>query len=63
MYNKQLNKYNKQLNKYNMNNESQNGNSQLNSERSNFNRKVCSLRMMGQSKKVIWDGRRRFRTI
>lgn len=41
----------------------QNGNSQLNSERSNFNRKVSSLRMMGQTKKVIWDGRRRFRTI
>lgn len=46
-----------------MNNESQNGNTQLNSERSNFNRKVSVLRMLGASKKVQWDGRRRYRTI
>lgn len=46
-----------------MNNESQNGNTQLNSERSNFNRKVSVLRMLGATKKVQWDGRRRYRTI
>lgn len=46
-----------------MNSESPNGNTQLNSERSNFNRKVSVLRMLGSSKKVQWDGRRRYRTI
>ena len=46
-----------------MNNESQNGNTQLNSERSNFNRKVSVLQMLGATKKVQWDGRRRYRTI
>ncbi len=41
----------------------QNGNTQLNSERSNFNRKVSVLSMLGKTKKVQWDGRRRYRTI
>lgn len=40
-----------------------NGNTQLNNERSNFNRKVSVLSMMGKTKKVQWDSRRRYRTI
>lgn len=41
----------------------QNGNSQLNSERSSFNRKVAGLFILGKTKKVQWDSRRRYRTI
>ena len=41
----------------------QNGNTQLNNERSNFNRKVSVLSILGRTKKVQWDGRRRYRTI
>ncbi|MDB9800907.1 hypothetical protein OAB94_00845 [Flavobacteriaceae bacterium] len=44
-------------------NDQQNGNSQLNSERSNFNRKVAGLSILGRTKKVQWDSRRRYRTI
>lgn len=46
-----------------MTNDQQNGNTQINSERNNFNRKVSVLSILGKSKKVQWDGRRRYRNI
>ena len=47
----------------NNNEQSNNGNTQLNSERSNLNNRVSRFIMLGRSKKVLWDGRRRNRTI
>ena len=41
----------------------QNGNTQLNSERASYNRKVSNLALLGNTKKVQWDGKRRYRTI
>ncbi len=46
-----------------MNNEQQNGNTQLNTDRNAFNFKVSRLSMLGQSKKVKWSDKRRFRNI
>jgi len=46
-----------------MNNEQQNGNIQLNQERNAFNEKVSRLGMLGQTKKVKWSGRRRWRNV
>lgn len=43
--------------------QSNNGNTQLNSERSNLNNRVSRFIMLGRSKKVLWDSRRRNRTI
>ena len=43
--------------------QSNNGNTQINQTRNSFNEKVSKLRMLGTSKKVIWDGRRRNRSI
>lgn len=43
--------------------QSNNGNTQLNGVRNSFNEKVSKLRILGNSKKVIWDGRRRNRSI
>ena len=44
-------------------NDQSNGNAQINSERTNFNRKVSVLSILGKTKKVQWDGKRRYRTI
>ena len=40
-----------------------NGNSQLNSERENFNCRVGKKLILGKTKKVAWDSKRRNRTI
>ena len=45
------------------NQESNNGQSQINSTRNSFNDKVSKLRMLGNTKKVAWDSRRRNRAI
>jgi hypothetical protein len=44
-------------------NQQSNGNTQLNSARESFNTNVSKLRMLGSSKKVIWDSYRRNRSI
>ena len=44
-------------------NQQSNGNTQLNSARETFNSKVYRLRMLGSTKKVAWDNRRRNRAI
>jgi len=41
----------------------QNGNTQLNSDRNAFNHKVSRLAMLGQTKKVKWSDKRRYRNI
>lgn len=46
-----------------MNSEQQNGNTQLNQDRNAFNHKVGRLAMLGQSKKVLWQDRRRWRNV
>jgi hypothetical protein len=46
-----------------MNIEQQNGNTQLNNERNNFNKKVGRLSILGQTKKIKWSDRRRYRNI
>ena len=43
--------------------EIKNGNSQLNETRNVYNHNVSRLNILGHSKKILWDGRRRFRTI
>jgi len=43
--------------------EQTNGNTQVNTERGNFNQRVSKFKMLGKSKKVQWDGKRRNRTI
>ena len=45
------------------NQQSNNGNEQLNTARNMFNHKVSKLSMLGNTKKVYWDGRRRNRSI
>jgi len=40
-----------------------NGNTQLNSTRDSFNSNVSKLRMLGNTKRVQWDDRRRNRSI
>ena len=47
----------------NNNEQSTNGNTQLNSGRSNLNNRVSRFMMLGRSKKVAWDAKRRNRTI
>jgi len=44
-------------------NQQSNGNTQLNSARESFNTNVSKLRILGSSKKVIWDSYRRNRSI
>lgn len=44
-------------------NDQKNGNNQLNSERESFNDRVEKKAMLGKSKKVAWDKKRRNRTI
>ncbi|MDB0072719.1 hypothetical protein OAA60_04520 [Porticoccaceae bacterium] len=43
--------------------QSNNGNTQVNSTRNSFNDKVSKLKMLGSTKKVAWDNRRRNRAI
>jgi len=43
--------------------EQNNGNTQLNDTREGFNDKVERLGHLGQSKRVNWRGKRRYRTI
>ena len=45
------------------NQESNNGQSQINSARNSFNSNVSRLSMLGKTKKVQWDGKRRNRSI
>ena len=40
-----------------------NGNSQLNATRDSFNNKVSKLSILGKSRKVAWDARRRCSSI
>lgn len=40
-----------------------NGNAQLNSARNEFNDRVESKLFLGRTKKVLWTGSRRFRSI
>ena len=46
-----------------MSTEQPNGNTQLNTERNVFNQKVGAYRMLGQTKKVQWSNRRRWRNV
>jgi hypothetical protein len=46
-----------------MSTEQANGNTQLNNERNAFNQKVGAYRMLGQTKKVQWSNRRRWRNV
>ena len=46
-----------------MNLERATGNTQLDTERGNFNKRVSKLVMLGNSRKVQWDSKRRNRTI
>ena len=43
--------------------EIKNGNNQLNETRNMFNIKVSRLSILGESKMIKWNQRRRFRTI
>lgn len=43
--------------------EQQNGNTQLNNERNEFNKRVSNKLFMGKTQRVIWNDKRRFRTI
>lgn len=43
--------------------QSNNGNTQINHERACMNTRISRFKMLGKSKKVQWDGRRRNRTI
>jgi len=41
----------------------QNGNTRLNTDRNDLNQKISKLKMLGNSKKVKWSDKRRFRNI
>ena len=43
-----------------MDNEQKNGNTQLNIDRNAFNARVSKLNMLGKSKKIQWESKRRF---
>ena len=45
------------------NNNQLNGNTQLNTDRNTFNQRVGRLAMLGQTKKVKWSDKRRYRNI
>ena len=40
-----------------------NGNTQLNNDRNNLNQKISKLSLLGNSKKVKWSDKRRYRNI
>ena len=44
-------------------NQQSNGNTQLNGVRETFNSRVSKLKLLGSSRKVAWDNRRRNRAI
>jgi hypothetical protein len=44
-------------------NHANNGNTQVNQTRNSFNDKVSKLRILGSTKKVAWDSKRRNRAI
>ena len=46
-----------------MEDQQKNGNPQLNGERNTFNQRVSRLSMLGNSKKVKWSDKRRYRNI
>ena len=49
---------------FNMNTiKNNNGNTQINSTRNSFNTSVARFKMLGASKKIVWDGMRRNRSI
>jgi hypothetical protein len=45
------------------NHQSTNGNNQVNQARNTFNDNVSKLQILGSSKKVAWDSKRRHRSI
>ena len=45
------------------NQETNNGQTQVNQTRNSFNDKVSKYRLLGNSKKVLWDNSRRNRSI
>tara|TARA_Y100000385_G_C12906695_1_gene556617 strand:+ start:556 stop:696 length:141 start_codon:yes stop_codon:yes gene_type:complete len=46
-----------------MENQKNNGNNQINNTRESFNEKVSKLSILGKTKKVQWEDKRRFRSI
>ena len=46
-----------------MNNEQQNGNTQLNQDRNAFNDRVSRFLRLGATNRIVWTGKRRYRTI
>jgi len=46
-----------------MDNQQNNGNPHTNGTRNDFNNKIGKLKMLGNSKKVKWSDKRRFRNI
>jgi hypothetical protein len=46
-----------------MENQKNNGNQQINNTRESFNEKVSKLSILGKSKKIQWEDKRRFRSI
>ena len=46
-----------------MNNHQTNGNTQLNALRNEFNDRVKDKSYLSQGKRIVWNDRRRFRTI
>jgi hypothetical protein len=46
-----------------MDNQKNNGNQQINNTRESFNEKVSKLSILGKSKKIQWEDKRRFRSI
>jgi hypothetical protein len=43
--------------------EQSNGNTQVNSTRDSYNNKVSKLNMLGSTKRLEWEGKRRHRSI
>ncbi len=46
-----------------MNIKQDNGNTHLNSIRNDFNDRIKDKKYMGRGKRIVWNDRRRFRTI
>lgn len=46
-----------------MDNQKNNGNSQINNVRSSYNEKVSKLSMLGKTKKIQWENKRRYSNI
>ena len=52
-----------QLFRFKIMNKQDNGNTQLNSLRNDFNDRIKDRLYMSQGKRIVWNDRRRFRTI